>query len=648
MVKLSKAFLKELDKTPFDTLKKMSLEDIVSLVQKANHQYYNTGKPLFNDQLFDLVKAYLEELDPNNTALKYIGAKVSGNKVKLPYFMGSLDKIKTDAKVFDAWKKEHPGKYVVSDKLDGNSGLLYFQNGNTPKLYTRGNGYEGQDVSHILPFLKETVVDNACNIMHNNDDVFAVRGELIISKDDFEKVKSQGANARNMVAGTLNAKIPNLSIAKLVSFVAYEVIQPIMPPSEQHKLFQALKMPCVYSRVLKGDELSLENLSKELTTRRNVSPYEIDGIVVMHDKVYERQNENPSYAFAFKSLLTMEKAEVIVTKIEWNMSKDGIFVPVVHFTPIALDGVVITKAHGFNGKYIKDNSLAAGAVIIIMRSGSVIPYIVETIVKAKEPQMPESPYVWSKSGVEVIATEGKEDLKAKNIEYFFVKIDVKGLSGGLISRLFDAGFQTVGAILNITIESLLKVDGVKKLLATKLHQAITERKRTLEPIIVMDASNLLGRGIGSKKIKLICEHYPQILQNKYIPTLEELIDIKGIEKVTAAKFIEGLPKYFKFVQDNQITFSKSLPVQQAAISETVSAHAGDFVNGKTFVFSGARDEELETFISNNGGKVTGSVSKNTSYLVVKDADSDSTKVQKAKTLQIPLILIDELKGILSS
>lgn len=642
MVNLTKAFIKELEKTPFEILKKMSLDEIVSLVQKANHHYYNTGKPLFTDQLFDLVKAYLEELDPYNQALKHVGAKVSsGNKVKLPFFMGSLDKIKSDEKVFMAWKNNHLGKYVISDKLDGNSGLLYFKTGEPIKLFTRGNGSEGQDVSHILPFLKEGFL----GFPEDKYDTLAIRGELIISKSNFEHVKHKGANARNMVAGVLNAKIPDLTIAKLVSFVAYEVIEPVMPPSQQLKLIEKLGIPCVYSQVLKVDELSLESLSSTLTKRRQESPYEIDGIVVMHDKVYERKNENPSYAFAFKSVLTMEKAEVIVTKIEWNMSKDGIFVPIVHFTPVALDGVIITKAHGFNGKYITDNSLAAGAVIIIMRSGAVIPYIVETLQKSKEPQMPDAPYVWSKSGVDVIAVEGKDDLKLKNIEYFFEKIDVKGLSGGLIARLFEAGFQTVGSILHITIDDLMTVEGVKELLASKLHQAIEQRKKKLEPIIVMDASNLLGRGIGSKKVKLICDTYPQILDKSYIPTLQELIGIKGIEKTTAQKFIEGLPKYFKFIQENQITFTRG---QHSSLDQMVSSHATDFVNNKTFVFSGVRNDELETFIIANGGKVVGSVSKNTTYVIVKDVNSDSSKVQKAKTLKVPLMSIDELKDILSS
>lgn len=644
MVNLTKAFLKDLDKAPFETLKKMSLDDIVGLVQKANHHYYNTAKPLFNDQLFDLVKAYLEELDPNNPALKYVGAKVSsGNKVQLPFFMGSLDKIKTDVKVFNAWKSDHQGRYIISDKLDGNSGLLYFKKGDLLKLFTRGNGFEGQDISHILPFLKETIPD----LTHDKANIIAIRGELIISKHDFEKVKTKGANARNMVAGVLNAKIPDLSIAKLVSFVAYEVIEPILSPAEQIKFINSLRIPCVYSQLLRGDELSLDSLSKELTTRRQASPFEIDGIVVMHDKIYERQKDNPTYAFAFKSVLTMEKAEVIVTKIEWNMSKDGIFVPIVHFTPVALDGVIITKAHGFNGKYIKENGLAAGAVIVIMRSGAVIPYIVETLVKAKEPQMPAAPFVWSKSGVDIVTVDGKDDLKIKNIEYFFDKIDVKGLSGGLINRLFEAGFHSVGSILNITTTELKTVEGVKELLATKLHEAIVTRKENLDPIMVMDASNLLGRGIGSKKVKLICKHFPQILNQNYIPTVEELISIKGIEKTTATKFIEGLPKYFQFVKENNIKFNSDTSMG-TSITEVVSSHASDFVKSKTFVFSGVRDDDLEAFITSNGGKVVGSVSKNTSYLVVKAVQSDSSKVQKAKTLKVSIIPIDELKGLLTT
>lgn len=643
MVNVTKAFVSKLEKTPFDVLKNLTVEEVVSLIQKANHAYYNTGKTLFDDQLFDLIKAHLEELQPNHPALKFIGSKVKqGVKTILPFYMGSLDKIKSDEKVFMSWKKAYKGSYVISDKLDGNSGLLHYQPQKGMKLYTRGNGVEGQDISHLLPFLK-----NSSKLMKSNGGLeFAVRGELIISKNDFENMNEKGANARNTVAGLLNAVIPDLQIAKYTSFVAYEVLNPVMTPAEQMKYINAnLNIDCVYNDVWKHDDLTLENLSNELINRRRLSSYEIDGIVVAHNEIHPRANENPEYAFAFKSIMTMDKAEVIVKKIEWNLSKDGIFVPVVHFTPVQLDGVIITKAHGFNAKYIKDNSLGAGAVIVVMRSGAVIPYIVETVVKAKHPDMPSTPYTWNKTEVDIVVAEkqNNEALKVKNIQYFFEKIDVRGLSSGLISKIYNAGFKSVGAILHINIQQLMQVDGIQNTLATKLYEAIRERMDTLDIYLIMDASNKLGRGIGYKKIKLICEAIPHIVKDNYIPTMQELITLKGIEETTAKQFIANLPSFFTFMSSNNIKLDNNAQTKDSKDIEQITTTYGmEYVKGKTFVFSGIRDKELENFIEEHGGKVVTSVSKTTTVVVVKSIEVDSTKIKKAKSLSIPLMLMDDL------
>jgi NAD-dependent DNA ligase len=640
MVNLTKAFLTKLEKSPFDVLKTMTTEEIVSLIQKANHAYYNTGKALFDDQLFDLIKAHLEELQPNHPALQFVGSKVKqGVKSTLPFYMGSLDKIKSDEKVFSTWKKMYKGNYVISDKLDGNSGLLHYRPQQGIKLYSRGNGVEGQDISHLLPFLK-----NSLALTKNNyGQEFAVRGELIMSKIDFGNLSKKGANARNTVAGLLNAVIPDLQIAKYTSFIAYEVIVPSITPAEQMKFInENLNIDCVYNTLWHYDKLTLDNLSDELINRRKLSTYEIDGIVVIHNDIHPRANENPEYAFAFKSIITMEKAEVIVKKIEWNLSKDGIFVPVVHFTPVHLDGVIITKAHGFNAKYIKDNSLGAGAVIVVMRSGAVIPYIVETIVKAKQPDMPTTPYSWNKTGVDIVVAikENNEELKLKNIQYFFDKIDVRGLSSGLISKIYNAGFKSVGEILHITIEELIQVEGIQKTLATKIHQSIHQRMNTLDIYLVMDASNKLGRGIGYKKIKLICEAIPHIVKNNYIPTIQELVTLKGVEEVTANQFITNLPSFFAFMSSNRIKLVQNN--HSTDIETTTTTYGMEYVRGKTFVFSGVRNKELEDFIEEHGGKIASSVSKTTSVVVVKSLEIDSTKTKKAKSLSIPIMLMEDL------
>jgi NAD-dependent DNA ligase len=428
-----------------------------------------------------------------------------------------------------------------------------------------------------------------------------------------------------------------------------------MTPKEQMVFIKDVaKLPCVYNKTINVNAVNVEDLSDVLVERRRQSPFEIDGIVVMHNKEHPRVFENPDYAFAFKSVLTMDKAEVTVMKVEWNMSKDGIYVPVVHFTPVALDGVIISKAHGFNGKYIKDNCIGPGAVILIMRSGAVIPYIIDTLVPAGAPQMPDVPYVWSKTKVEIKVDASvnnvitNDELRFKNIEYFFDKIDVKGLSGGILKRIFDKGFKTVGSIFKITKEQLLTVEGFKDTLADKILKAIAERKKDLNAYLIMDASNVLGRGIGYKKVKLICDIYPNIVTERYIPSLAELIAIKGVEETTAQLFISNLPKLFQFVDDNEIDgFKVQQPIQAQDDQGQPSKRNDENVSGKTFVFTGVRDKDVEAYIVDNGGVVGNTISKNTTALIVKSLESESSKATKAQQLKIPIFTLEHFKSSLN-
>lgn len=230
MPQINKAFIDNLVKDPIGVLQNLDENDIVQVIQRANHLYYNQGKPLFTDQVYDVIKEYLASIAPQHPILKNIGATVDGigRKVTLPYFMGSLDKIKNDTKALENWKKRFDGHVVISDKLDGNSGLLVFDAGTLElSLYTRGDGREGQNISHLLPFLQTNITSAKLK------ESFAIRGELIIAKEAFETVSNKGANARNMVAGLLNSKIPDLQIASLTQFVAYEVIFPTLSP--RHK-----------------------------------------------------------------------------------------------------------------------------------------------------------------------------------------------------------------------------------------------------------------------------------------------------------------------------------------------------------------------------------------------------------------------------
>jgi DNA ligase (NAD+) len=646
MVKITALLLKKLKKEPMVVLKSLDQHDIASIIQQANHSYFNTKTPLISDNLYDIIKEYLESINPNHPILKHVGSTVDAdNKEELPYFLGSLDKIKSDENALDKFKKSYIGSYVVSDKLDGISALLYHKDGVT-KMYSRGDGSIGQNVSHLIPFIKH--IPECMKCMKKE---LSVRGELVISKEDFETVSDKGANARNMVSGLVNAKLPDLSLLRLVQFVAYEVISPNGTPVKQYETLKEAGFKIAWNVVVKNEDLNVNTLSDTLVKRRKLCEFEIDGIVVIHNEVHKRTEGNPKYGFAFKSVITMSKAEVTVTEVEWNMSKDGYLIPVVLFNPVALSGVTIKRAHGFNGKFIMDNVIGPGSKIVIMRSGDVIPYISEILSPSEtgEAQMPtDVKYTWTDTHVDIMihSSEKKEsdELRFKNLDYFIKKIDIVGLSSGNLKKMYDSGLKTVKYVFLATKQDLLKVEGFKEKMAEKIANAIKERVNTLDCLTVMDASNTLGRGIGGKKIKLILDQLPRILKDRTIPTVDELLVIKGIEKKTANLFIQNLPEYFKFVDDNDIQciFDKTPMVvpnidQQSDKVQAIPVPTSPLFTGQKIVFTGFRNKELEAFIVERGGEVVGTVSKKTSLVVAKDVNEDSGKIQKAKDLGIKLI-----------
>ena len=295
--------------------------------------------------------------------------------------MPSMDKIKPDTTVLQSWKAKYPGPYVLSCKLDGVSGMFDTKSGSKSKLYTRGNGAIGQDISHLIPVL---------NLPKEKG--WVVRGEFIIPKQVFEeKYKSSFANPRNLVSGIINSKSVDEK-AKDLHFVTYEIIQPVMKPSEQLAKLVELKHEVVMNNTL--TVVSNELLSQILVDWRTNYMYEIDGVIVTNDEIYERISGNPDHAFAFKMVLLDQMAEAKVVDVIWEASKSGYLKPRVRIEPIRLGGVTIEYATGFNGKFIEDNKIGIGALIQMIRSGDVIPYIKSVTMPAEKAKMPSVPYVW--------------------------------------------------------------------------------------------------------------------------------------------------------------------------------------------------------------------------------------------------------------
>jgi DNA ligase (NAD+) len=612
-------------KNGISVLESLNEKQLSQLLRAANSAYYNE-EPFFTDNQYDIVKEFVETKYPTNPVLHEIGAPVERNKVALPYHMGSMDKIKPDTNALTNWTAKFSGPYVLSCKLDGVSGL-YTTEGPKPKLYTRGDGKIGQDISHLIPFLRLPKTKG-----------IVIRGEFIIPRALFEaKYKDKFANPRNMVAGIVNHKTINETIKDL-HFVAYEVMKPIKKPSEQMELLSTLDVESVLYRV--EPIISNELLSNTLLDWRYNYAYEIDGVIVANDAVYERKTGNPEHAFAFKMVLSDQVAEAKVVDVIWAASKDGYLKPRVQIEPINLGGVQITYATGFNGAFINDNKIGIGATIELIRSGDVIPHIRKVVVPADEPRMPSVPFKWNDTHVDIMLEdlESDETVREKNITGFFRGIGVEGLSTGNVKRIMEGGYDSVPEILKMTIGDFLQIDGFKEKIATKLYNGIREKIDAASLTTIMSASNMFGRGFSEKKIEIIMESYPKVLLSKETNSqkISKISAIKGMATKSAEAFVERIPEFINFIKDAGII--KKLAEGIVEKKDVDQSHP---LFGKSIVMTGFRDTALQEALKDVGAKIGSSVSSKTFVVLVKDKEEDTGKANEARKLNVPLMTPQE-------
>ena len=612
------------------TLNEVQLTEMLNL---ANVLYRNF-QPIMTDNEYDILEDYIKEKYPSNQHTRKIGAPVEKNKVTLPYHMASMDKIKPDTNALTNWMKKYTGPYVLSCKLDGVSGL-YTTEGKTPKLYTRGDGTVGQDISNLIPYLRLPKTKGV-----------VIRGEFIIPKTIFEtKYKTKFANPRNLVAGIINHKTVS-ETARDIHFVSYEVIKPVLKPSEQMDFLGTLDIERVLSKNETKSTLTNELLSDTLIEWRESYTYEIDGVIVIDDKIYPRKSGNPEYAFAFKMVLSDQIAEAKVVDVIWTPSKDGYLKPRVQIEPINLGGVRIEYATGFNGAFINDNKVGIGAIIELIRSGDVIPHIRKVTVPAEEAKMPSVPFKWNDTHVDVLLEdiESDETVKEKVITGFFRGIGVEGLSSGNVSRIIQTGFDSVPKIIKMSMDDFLTVEGFKEKMASKLYNGIKDKLTNASLVTIMSASNLFGRGFSEKKLELIMESYPDVLLSKESNTekVRKIAAIKGMAQKTAEAFVERIPDFIDFIQEAGLNNK----ISQSAIQTQIQKQQIDETHplfGKTIVMTGFRDTDIQEALKNVGAKLGSSVSKNTFVVLVKDLSEDTGKAADARRLGINLMTPEVFK-----
>jgi NAD-dependent DNA ligase len=613
------------------------VEKIIKRLVDANFRY-RQGDPLISDYEYDQLLEQLFEIDPENEYFNKVGFEIldENRKRKLEIPMASMNKIKSLDEIKD-WQRlkliPNSVEIICTPKYDGISLCVNeFNNQST----TRGDGVYGEICDDHYKLIQ--------NHLDNNKDFYYTYGEVIISKKKFSENYSISnetgiyKNARNFVCGLINKKEP-IDFLKDCDYIKYGGV-PVLRnqfTTKQEILDklnegQTSKVSYHVCGILDLTEELLISLFKEWS-----QDYEIDGIILEVNNLAtqsslgrETSSGNPVYARAFKHDSFEQKAESDVIGISWNISKQGLLKPIIHINPIKLDGVTVSNVTGNNARFIKDMGIGVGSKVIVKRSGMVIPKIVDVLqtVDFVLPTIEGVEIDWNEAGIELITLTETDDQKLRKNISFFEILEADSVGEGVITQLWEAGYKTIEEILNLTTTDLESIDRFGKRKSKIVFDSIQKSIKVVQLSKLQHATGIFP-GLGSKKLALL-EHFSEK------PTVEQVMEIEGFAEISAKTYVDNYDNFFIFIESLPITISEKVEV----------VAVGDDLVGKQFVFSGVRRKDLEEIIVSRGGVIGGSVSKNSTHLVMKEKGSGSSKETKAISLGVTIFTVEELEDLL--
>lgn len=611
----------------YDNLNNKNFKSVVESIKILNDSYRN-GNSLIPDKEYDKLLNDFQNIDPDNDIFKsgVIESVNSNRKEKLKYPMFSLNKEISVSDIFKWAKNKNLPEDIfltITSKYDGISILKNEKNG---LVWSRGDGFIGETMHEHY---KKT---NEKNI---NDEYFTI-GEMIIPKETFSNnifYRDNGEifkNARNMVAGLKNSDDISNDF-KYVKHIRYGIANDNfnMNKSEQLDIISDKLNFIPYIKIQLKD-LNIDILN-DLFFKWG-KEYDIDGLVIdIDDKDIRKslgreRNNNPAYSIAFKNPDWSEQIETEILDIKWDISKQGYLKPVAILKPINIEGVTISRVTLNNAKFVKENNLGIGSKVVIIRSGMVIPKVIE-VIEATGFIMPNIENIyWNKNKVE-LCVDGTEEQEIKKIISFFKILNVENVSEGIVNQLFKSGYKTLKEILNLKPDDFEKLDKFGKRKSKIVFESIQKSIKNVDLSKLQHASGIFN-GLGTLKLVKL-EHF------KTKPSIEDVILIEGFSEISAKTYIDNYDKFFDFIND--------LPVTIKTTPKTLTSNDLD---GKVFVFTGIRRPDIVKNIESRGGKEGKTISKNTTYLICVDKNSTSSKMNKAISLGVDILDINDLEKLL--
>ena len=634
------------------------IKDLVELLNKANKAYYQEANEIMTNFEYDKLCDELVSLEKetgmvlSNSPTVNVGYQVVSQLPKEQHNspMLSLDKTKEVGALADFAGDR---KCLLSWKMDGLTVVLTYENGELVKAVTRGNGLVGEVITNNAKTFKNIPI----SIPYKGR--LTLRGEAIIKYSDFEQINreiedadSKYKNPRNLCSGSVRQLNSQVTAERNVNFVAFALINADDVDfgnsiEQQYKWMESQGFQVVEYRVVTRN--SMEDAVKYFAGKIQTYDYPSDGLVLMFDDIEYGLSlgttaKFPRNGIAFK--WEDEQAETTLKYIEWSPSRTGLINPVAVFEPVELEGTTVSRASVHNISIMEELELGSGDRIKVYKANMIIPQISENLTKSGIDDLPKECPVCGHA-TEVKAENGIKTLycpnsqcPAKHVKLFtlFVSrngMNIDGLSEETLEKFIDAGYiKEFADIFHLDryYEEIVATPGFGQKSYDNLMDSV-EKARNVELSALIYSLGIPN--IGSANAKLICKAFNNNIEKIRNASVEELIEIDGIGEIMAEKFCQY------FADEDNIKKLDNL-LKEVNIAEPEENTTPQNMDGLTFVITGsvehfANRNELKSYIEKRGGKVTGSVSAKTNYLINNDAMSASSKNKKAKQLGVEIV-----------
>jgi DNA ligase (NAD+) len=657
---------------------KEEINELIKLIDKYDYEYYVNANSLVSDKeydvlfrkLQDLEKEYPEFISPNSPTHRVGGKTLKEFKsIQHNKPMLSLANTYTKEELIDFDRKigetleTTEYQYVCELKYDGVSLSLKYMDGLLHEAATRGDGFQGDDVTNNVKTIKSVPLKIQNNDFSANELTFEVRGEVFLNEDDFLKIneiklennEKQYANPRNLTAGTLKL-LDSKEVAKRPLKVVFYYLDSDTIKDNFHSQnltrIKDLGLPnSTYSKVCNNIDEVFEYI-EYWQEKRNELPFQIDGIVIKLNSIKQQEimgfvARSPRWAIAFK--YEAEKAVTKLNNITFQVGRTGVITPVAELEPVFLAGSLISRATLHNNDFIKERDIRVSDFVVIEKGGEVIPKVVSVVLEKRDPNsieftFPEFCPCYLKT--KLVKPEGEvnyycespdcpSQLKRK-IEHFASRnaMNIEGFGEKIIEQLINLEF--ISSISDIYLlknhrEELINIDRFGEKSINNLLKAIEDSKNNPFWKVIF----ALGiRFIGEGASKILAKRFKDIdeLSNSNLETLKSINEI-------GEKMAESIIRFFSNEKEQKLIIDlKSFGVN--FVSDTLTNQNQNLsLLGKSFVLTGelptmSRDRAKE-LIENLGGKVSGSISKKTSYLIA--GENAGSKLKKAIELNVKVL-----------